>query len=458
MIFFKKTVMSKNIYFVGIGGAGTSSLARIYLAKGYNVMGSDNGDGFYTKPLQKEGIKIFDNFSIDNIPKDVEFVIHSTAFDDRNIEISEFKNRGVKILSYPEALGEIMKEFETIAICGTHGKTTTTAMTAFAFTGAGEDVNVLVGSIIPQWSSGARTGSSKYFIVESDEYQNKLSYYHPKIVVLTSIDYDHPDFFKDFESYKKTFRDFVNKVPKDGIIVACCDDKNIKDVLKDAKARIIYYGEDNFADACIVQTETKNKVQRVYFDFEGKREVLEIGMFGIHNAKNALAAWLVAKTLINKKTGILSGLKNFQGVARRAENKGVYKDALLIDDYAHHPSELGATINSFKKIYKNKNIIAAFHPHTFSRTQVLFDDFVKSLLLADEIIILEIYSSAREKSGNISSKDLVVAINEIEKKAIYIDTIEQLAKWAKDNLKKDDVFITLGAGDIWKVHDKILND
>ncbi len=450
--------MNKNIYFVGIGGAGTSSLARLYVAKGCNVIGSDDGDGFYTNSLKKEGIKVFDSFNVKNIPENIEFVVHSTAFNDENIEISEFKKRGVKIFSYPEALGEITKKYTTIAVCGTHGKTTTTAMTTFVLTGAKKNPSALVGSIIPQWSSGARVGDSEYFIIEADEYQNKLRYYYPKVVVLTSIDYDHPDFFEDFESYKQVFRDFVNKVPSNGVIIACIDDEDVVEVVKDVKARVIYYGENELADARILKTETESELQKVFITFNGEKEVLEVKMFGIHNAKNALAAWIVGKVLTNNRNGITTGLKNFSGVARRAEKKGVYNKALLIDDYAHHPSEISTTIKSFKKLYKDKNIIVAFHPHTFSRTKALFDDFVNSLFLADKIIILEIYTSAREKQGEISSKDLVLAVNEIEKKAIYIQTIEDLAIWVKNNLKKDDIFITLGAGDIWKVHDKILSN
>ncbi len=450
--------MNKNIYFVGIGGAGTSSLARLYIAKGCNVIGSDDGDGFYTNSLKKEGIKVFDSFNVKNIPENIEFVVHSTAFNDENIEISEFKKRGVKIFSYPEALGEITKKYTTIAVCGTHGKTTTTAMTTFVLTGAKKDPSALVGSIIPQWSSGARVGDSEYFIIEADEYQNKLRYYYPKVVVLTSIDYDHPDFFEDFESYKQVFRDFVNKVPSNGVIIACIDDEDVVEVVKDVKARVIYYGENELADARILKTEIESELQKVFITFNGEKEVLEVKMFGIHNAKNALAAWIVGKVLTNNRNGITTGLKNFSGVARRAEKKGVYNKALLIDDYAHHPSEISTTIKSFKKLYKDKNIIVAFHPHTFSRTKALFDDFVNSLFLADKIIILEIYTSAREKQGEISSKDLVLAVNEIEKKAIYIQTIEDLVIWVKNNLKKDDIFITLGAGDIWKVHDKILSN
>ncbi len=451
--------MNKLIYFVGIGGAGTSSLARLYIANGYRVIGSDDGDGFYTELLEKDGIEVFGKFSIQNIPYDIDFAVYSTAFEEGNIEILELKKRDVKIFSYPEALGEMTKKYTTIAVCGTHGKTTTTAMTAYALIGANKDPNVLVGSIIPEWLGGARSGSSDVFVIEADEYQDKLRYYHPKVIVLTSIDYDHPDFFENFEVYKNVFKKFIDRLPKDGILIACVDDENVRKVICGANVEVISYGESEFAKARIIKTENKNNKQYISIIFEDKKNILTTKMFGIHNAKNAVAAWLVS-VLISKgnKLGSSNGLENFAGVARRAEKKGIYNDALLIDDYAHHPREISTTLKSFKKIYKDKKIIAAFHPHTYSRTEALFNDFVKSLLLADEVIIIDIYSSAREKTGKISSKDLVEEINKIQKKAIYKKTIKNLSEWALNNLEENDIFITLGAGDIWKVHDIILNN
>ncbi len=452
--------MNKKIYFVGIGGAGTSSLARLYIAQGYNVVGSDEGgDGFYTELLKKDKIQVFDKFDINNIPNDVEFVVHSTAFGKENIEIAEFIKRGVKVFSYPQALGNMTKKYTTIAICGTHGKTTTTAMTAYTLLGTGDDVSALVGSIIPKWSGGAKIGTSSEFVIEADEYQNKLKYYYPKVVVLTSIDYDHPDFFENFEVYKDTFKTFIEKIPKDGTLIACIDDSDVNNIVKNFRnSNIITYGENKSSDARIIGTKIENNKQYITVLYKGEKSTLITQMFGIHNARNAVAAWLVGVLFSGDKEKSALGLESFEGVSRRAERKGIYNGAILIDDYAHHPKEVSVSIKAFKQTYKNKKIIVAFHPHTYSRTKALFKDFVDALLLADEIIIIDIYSSAREKKGSISSRDLVQKINETKNVAIYKKTIKDLSLWAKNNINKDDVFVTLGAGDIWKVHELILNN
>ncbi|MCK4635920.1 MAG: UDP-N-acetylmuramate--L-alanine ligase [Candidatus Moranbacteria bacterium] len=448
---------NQNIYIIGIGGAGTSALARLYQSQGHNISGSDDGDGFYTKSLKKESIKIFNSFDKKNIPEKIDFAVHSTAFNETNSEIAEIKNRGIKLFSYPEALGKITKKYFTIAVCGTHGKTTTTAMTTHTLIACEKNPTAIVGAPVIGWeTSGFRKGGKEFLVIEADEYQNKLAFYHPTAVILTSIDFDHPDFFKDFDEYKKVFTDFIKRIPKHGFLVACANDKDVLEIIKNAECQVITYGTENNADAQIINREIVGNKQEVVFKYKEKNYTITINSFGLHNALNALGAWLTAFSLTGNAELSSQGISEFVGTKRRFERKGLYKNALLFDDYAHHPEEIRATLSSLREAFPKKNIVAAFHPHTFSRTKALLNEFARTLDLADRVIILDIYGSVREEHGGVSAQDLVDEINQdIQKKAVNLKDVDELANFMKNNLTENDVFITLGAGDIYKVYDKI---
>ena len=453
--------MANKIYFIGIGGAGTSMLARIYKNIGYDVLGSDEGDGFYTEGLKKEGIRVFDKFNKDNLNvKNIEFVVYSTAYDESNIEMRECRKKGIRLISYPEAVGKLTKKYKTIAVCGTHGKTTTTAMTSFGLEGSGILSTTLVGSVVNGWNGGVKIGDSEYFVLEADEYQNKLGFYSPFIVVLTSMDYDHPDFFNNFEEYKNAFNDFVQKIPKDGMLVACIDDKNVRNFLNDLDLNAVTYGFSKDADVLILKNYYRNSYNVIEFLFEGKAYKLEIVAPGKHNAQNAVAAWIVGNIVSgnNQSNKVSEGIKKFYGIKRRFERIGSYKGAMLFDDYAHHPKEIEATIKASRDVFPDKELIIAFHPHTFSRTEALFDEFTDVLGLADKVLLLDIYGSARESVGNITALDIVNTINsKYSDKSVYVKDFSGLKKWLEDNLDLNKVFFSMGAGDIWKIHNLLID-
>jgi UDP-N-acetylmuramate--alanine ligase len=444
----------KKIYIVGIGGAGTSALALIYKKRGFDVVGSDEGDDFYVSNFEQEGIDVYHTFNALHITQDIDLVIYTTALSiEKNVELQKAKALSLKIQSYPEAVGELTQEYKTIAVCGTHGKTTTAALLAHAFVDIDKDPIALVGSKISNWNSGAYVGTGKYFILESDEYQNKLAFYKPYSIILTSLDYDHPDFFHTFEDYKKVFSDFVKKIPSNGFLVANGDDDDVRDVALSANCQVFFYGESKMNNCQIVNRNIDQKGQDIVVQFRDEEFEIKTQLFGIYNAKNVVAAWIMSFLVSNDAVNSASGVSKCVGTARRFERRGELNGAILIDDYAHHPEEIKATLQTVKEIFQDKNIIVAFHPHTFSRTEALFDEFTQAFSIADEVILLDIFASVRETTGNITTQDLVDKINCNKKQNIH--TIKELANWMKNNLTEKDVFLTMGAGDIYKVYDLI---
>lgn len=449
----------KKIYIVGIEGAGTSALAQIYHALGYKVSGSDNGDHFFGKNLQKLGIKVHEEFAAMNVPEDIDFAVHSTAFKDDNPEIARIKKLGIKLYSYAEALGNLFNERIGIAVCGTHGKTTTTAMVASIFEAVGKDPSAVVGSMLKQWEGNARAGKGEYFVLEADEYQNKLQFYKPWAAILTSSDYDHPDFFPDFESYKKTFKEFVAKIPKTGVLVVWGDSADTLEIAKAASCNVLTYGfgEENDYKVSNLKSQISNNIVRQTFKIDCGDVSLgdfEIQMVGKHNALNAVAVIALAHFAQFELEKVREGLGNFQGIKRRFEYIGTYNyDTLLVDDYAHHPDEIKATLSGARSIYSDKNITVVFHPHSFTRTKALLEEFAQSFDDADRVIVLDIYGSARENSGDVSSEDLVKLMNKYQHgKAEHIPTIEKVEEYIKSGeYGKNDILITMGAGDVWRV-------
>lgn len=443
--------MSKKVYFVGIEGAGMSALAVLYSNLGYEVLGSDDGDHFYGDNLKKNGIKVFDSYNAGNLPDDVSEVVYSTALGEDNVEIIEAKSRKVKLESYPKALANLFNKKMGIAVCGTHGKTTTTAMLSLVLDKLDLRPMAIVGSKVADWDGNSLSGDGGYFVIEADEYQNKLSYYNPWSVILTSVDYDHPDFFKTPEDYKKSFSDFVKKIPKHGNLIYFNDSRNVVDVADHVKCSQVSYGFSDGSDYLIKNYKVKEKSFEVLY----KEKLL--GEFGLklpgrHNALNATAGIAFCHQLKLDLDIVKKVLKNFRGTARRFERVGKKNDAILIDDYAHHPEEVRATLKTAKEFFPDKNIIAVFHPHTFTRTEALIDDFAQSFGDANNVIVIDIFGSSRESAGKVHSRDLVEAINQCDpRKARYIATIEEVTDALNNSIGENDVVISMGAGDVWRV-------
>ncbi len=451
----------KKIYIIGIEGAGTSALALMYKELGYDVSGSDNGDHFYGDVLAKKGIKVFDGYDADNLPQNVSMVVYSTAIKENNPELFEATKRNLKKVTYPEALAELFNKKIGVAICGTHGKTTTTALLAFVLNKLNLQPNAIVGSKVLDWNGNSLVGKGDYFVIEADEYQNKLRYYNPWSVILTGIDYDHPDFYKNFADYKKVFADFVKKIPGHGFLFYCNDDRDVVEVSELATCKKFSYGFSENSDYKIKNEKiliTEKEISQT-FEVFNKNKLLgkfKVKILGRHNVLNAttVIAFCHNLNLDLKKVGKV--LNEFSGTARRFQYLGKNKGAILIDDYAHHPEEIKATLQTARSIYRDKEIIAVFHPHSFTRTEALLDDFAQSFGDCSKVIVLDIYGSARENSGKINSRDLVKKINRyFPGKAEYVPTVEEATKFLQKRIDKNQVIISIGAGDVWRVTKKL---
>ncbi len=466
--------IKKSAYFIGIKGVGMTMLAQFLKGKGYEVSGSDYPEVFLTDKVLKENkIKVFSNFSKDNIDLSADLIIYSTAYnEENNIEIKYLKNLKdkeirKKIFTYAQALAEVFNKHYGISVCGSHGKTTVSAFLGYVLNKSGLSPNVLVGSRVPQFKGSTLVGKSKIFVAETDEYQNKLQYFYPQAVLLNNIDYDHPDFFKDGKAYLKVFKDYVKKIPKKGFLVLNNGDKNNLKAAKACQAKIISYDlVEDYSTAYKKETvnflayNLKIKNNKQIFQVNNLGE-FKISLFGKHNVLNALAVIATSLELGIKIEEIKKHLVSFKGTERRAQILGKHNQAIIIDDYAHHPSEVKASLNAFRSVYKNKNLITVFHPHTFTRTKALFSDFVQCFRDSDELIILDIYGSAREKRGGVSSEKLVAKIKEVYKKEKIsrkvrnIKTISLAAKYLKNKINKDDVLILMGAGDVFRLYKEL---
>ena len=435
------------IHFIGIGGIGVSALAQYYLKKGHKISGSDLVSSEITELLSGMGAKIYiGKHRAKNIPKRADLVIYSPAVQDNNPELKKAKNLHTLcsvpcVISYPQALGELTKEYFTIAVSGTHGKSTTTAMIGLILKKARLDPTVIIGTKLKEFNnSNCRVGKSRYLVIEADEHFASFLNYWPKIIVLTSIDRDHLDYYKNLNNILKTFKEYIAHLPKNGYLIANRDDKNILKILKDKKLlltkNILFYSLKNRGAKKI-------------------KEILKIP--GDHNVSNALAALSVAKILKIPYKISLKALSEYKGAWRRFEEKevkiGNYK-IKLISDYGHHPAEIKTTLAAAREKFPDREIWCVYQPHQYQRTFYLFDDFVKVFKKApvDKVIITDIYDVAgREKRSikrKISSKILV---KKIKKSSVIYLPKKKIKRCLEKNLKKGQILIIMGAGDIYNL-------
>ncbi len=432
------------IHFIGIGGIGVSALAQYYLAKGHTVSGSDLAASEITDFMQQKGVGVIIGNSADNIKQDFDLVVYSPAVKETNPELAKAKELGIKAQSYPEALGDLTKEYYTIAVAGAHGKSTTTTMIALALTRAGCDPTVIVGTRVKEFSaqggpasgggSNFRAGKSKFLVIEACEYDSSFLHYQPHIVVLTNIDKEHLDYFKTFANVKKAFKDFIVRLPNDGFLVFDKDDKYAPKL-----------GKTKFK---AVGISLKQK------DSAKVRKILKVP--GKHNVAHGLAVLAVAKILNIPEKIVLESLAEFRGTWRRFE---ILKEGKLtvISDYGHHPNEIMATLQAACEKYPKKRILCVFQPHQHQRTYYLFNDFVKVFRSApvDSIILTDIYDVAGRETKKInqevSSEELANKIN--RKNVIYCAT-NDLENFVKEKVKDTDVLIVMGAGDIYHLVEK----
>lgn len=463
----------KSAYFIGIKGVGMTMLAQFLRQQGVIVSGSDVSETFMTdKVLRDAGVEVFAGFKATQV-KPADLIVYSIAYDKKNNEevsaLAKFKNS--LVLNFSEAVGAVFSAHHGVAVCGSHGKTTTSAWLGYVLHKAGLEPNVLVGARVPQFKGSAISGKSKLFVAEADEYGNKLRYFAPQGVLLNNVDYDHPDYYKTKKSYLQAFIDFVKKIPKSGFLVVNVQDEQAIEAAKYCQGRVFpyavvstsaeakYWGEKGI----LVAYGATIKDGQQYFKIFGQAGTFKIKLLGAHNIANALAVIAGALALGVEMLEIKKHLATFLGTARRSELLGTFNGVKVYDDYAHHPSEVQATIKAFREAYTDKHLVVFFHPHTFTRTKALFKNFIKSFSGVDFLGVLEIYGSAREKQGGISSKDLVAEIqkgNKLEKnkqQVKYFKDLKAAEVYLRDNLKKGDLLLLMGAGDIFRVGEGLLD-
>lgn len=445
----------RSAYVIGIKGSGIVGIVEILQSMGIEISGSDTEEKFITdEVLKKLGIKYFEGFSKNNIPEDVDLVIYSTAYNaENNEEFRLLKEKKFPMFSYPEILAELFNQKYGLAVTGTHGKTTTSALLASVLKFCSTDPQAVIGSCVNDWGSNALAGKGEYFVIEADEFQNKLKLYEPKAAIVTSCDWDHPDFFRTFATYKEAFSDFVAKIPRTGFLVIWGDSVATNEIACSAQGEILKYGFSSDNDVVVI----KKDKQKFDLNFLDKNlGEFEINLIGDHNILNAAAVAAFCYKLNLDLEKIRAALKEFSGISRRFEIIGKRNGAVLIDDYGHHPEEIKATLKGAREFYPEKNLIAIFHPHSYSRTEALLQDFAQSFDMADKVIVLDIYGSAREYFGSVSSNDLVKLINTYSfGKADYIPTIEEVIENLKDKIGENDIVLCIGAGNGREVAEKL---
>jgi len=453
----------EHIYFIGIGGISMSGLAQILVEEGFKISGSDSKESAMTRALEDKGIKIFYGQKAENISSmgNINAVVYTAAIRPDNPEFVAAKAAGIPMLTRAELLGQIMKEYELpVAVSGTHGKTTTTSMLSKILLEANTDPTLSIGGIFSDIGGNIRVGKSEYFVTEACEYTNSFLSFFPKISIISNIDADHLDFFKDLDDIRHSFRKFAELLPDDGSLVINGDIDNVDEITNGLKCSIITYGSSDAFDyypTDITYDDHGNPSFTAHLP-EGKELEIALSVPGIHNVYNALSAIAVAKILNIEDAQIVSALDAFHGTGRRFEYKGEIGGVTIIDDYAHHPTEIKATLTAAQN-YPHSKIWCVFQPHTYTRTKALLNEFAEALSLADHVILADIYAAREKDTLGISSRTLRDKIVELGHECNYFPTTEnfnEIEKFLLQNCTKGDLLITMGAGDVVKIGDELL--
>lgn len=450
--FFEYMKPGKKGHLIGIGGVSMSALGEVLFSMGINITGSDMNESETVLSLRGKGIKV----TIGHLPENVEgadFVVRTAAVHDDNPEIAAAHEKGIPVFERTQAWGAIMRNYKNaICVSGTHGKTTTTSMVTHILMAAQSDPTVMIGGTLPLLKSGYRVGAGDTIVLESCEYYNSFHSFLPTVAIILNVDADHLDFFKDINDIKCSFGIFASNVPEGGYIIVNADDKNSMDCIAGIKGRnVVTFGIDNDADVKAIHIATGKTTA---FDLEYKGEVVarvEMKVCGKHNIYNALAAAAAALVSGVEPMSIVDGLGQFHGAGRRVEYKGEYGGADVYDDYAHHPNELRATLAAVRSMGYER-IVCAFQPHTYTRTKALFDDFVEALSLADKVYLAEIYAAREKNTIGISSRDIADKIPG----SVYCPSFDELEEKLRAEARPGDIILTVGAGDIYKVGERIV--
>jgi len=456
-----------HVHFIGIGGSGLSAIARLLLESGYTVSGSDRSLTPFADDVRKAGATVY----VGHHPRNIEgadWVVRSAAITEDNSEVQAAKRMNIPVYKRADFLGELMSDKTGIAIAGTHGKTTTTAMTSWVLSELGRDPSFIVGGVVNNLGVNARAGKGNAFVIEADEYDNMFLGLKPQIEVVTSLEHDHPDFFPTFENMMDSFKKFVDLLPTDGTLIACVEEAGAMELVPHARKagkNVVGYGiqtETTINSPLWVMAREVKPNQRGGFNFVASSNLASTGLDSVevslqvpgkHNVRNALAVLAVVDVLGLSREKAAKALAEFNGTGRRFQLRGEVNGINIFDDYAHHPTEIMATLAGARARYPERRIWAVWQPHTYSRTKTLFLEFARAFKDADEVIVTEVYA-AREPKEDFTSAEIVSTMPHLS--ARYIETLPEVTLYLLKHLKPGDVVLVLSAGDADQVSTDVI--
>ena len=447
-------VPGKRVHLVGIGGVSMCPLAEVLRGMGLQVQGSDMNDSPTVKHLRSLGIPVAIGHNAENLGS-CDLVIRTAAVHDNNPEIAGAVTRRIPVYERAQAWGAIMRRYpNAVCVSGTHGKTTTSSMCAHIFLAADADPTVMIGGTLPLLHAGYRVGQGDTIILESCEYCNSFLCFFPTVAVILNVEEDHLDFFKDLQDIEHSFRRFAELVPPTGHVIACADNTGAMTAVEGLEHPVFTFGLDHPADCTAANLDESQGTPAFDILIHGEKYAhVKLHLYGRHNVLNALAAASAAYVLGIPGEAVTRGLDDFTGAGRRFEHKGTYHGAEIYDDYAHHPDELHALLTTAKGLGYQR-VVVAFQPHTYTRTYKLFDRFVEELKLADVAVLAEIYAAREQNTLGISSADLCKQIPG----SIYCSTLDQVTEQLRQIVRPGDLVLTVGAGDIYRVGEKLLKE
>jgi UDP-N-acetylmuramate--alanine ligase len=449
----------KHLHFVGIGGARLSGLAKLYHDRGFSISGSDWQQSRVTQKLVEQGIQVHIGHQAANIAG-ADLVVYTNAVGKENPEVLKAVEQGVPLLEGAELLGKLMGEVgKGIAIAGTHGKTTTSAMTAMILTEGGIDPTVLIGGEVAAFDGNHRSGKSEYMVVEACEFKRSFLHLNPAMELITNIDWDHPDCFPTFADVVQTFADFVDRLPQDGVLVTWGDDPNAAGLLRRFPGKGISFGFQPQFDWELSEIRPEPPLGiAARLRYHGKDQgILRLAVPGRHNLQNAAGALAIAAELGVDLPTALATVGRFTGVHRRFEIKGKVNQALIVDDYAHHPGAIRTTLAAARGFF-NGRIWCVFQPHLFSRTKYLLPEFARSFTDSDILVLADIYPAREVDPGDISSADLAREAAKHHQDVRYLGKLDRITEYLQQHLEPGDLVITMGAGDVWKVGERLVQN
>jgi UDP-N-acetylmuramate--alanine ligase len=445
------------IHFIGIGGTGLSAIARVLLESGFTVTGSDRQLSPLAQGLMDAGVRVWIGHQAVNVA-DASMVVRSSAVPDNNVEVQAALAAGIPVYKRSEFLGQLLVDRIGVAVAGTHGKTTTTAMIAWMLSEIGQEPSFIIGGVSKNLNTNARAGKGKIFVIEADEYDRMFLGLRPKIAIVTNIEHDHPDCYPTAEDFYQAFMAFAMNLNHQGLLIGCGDDEGVKRLVTEIRAQGVLAMTYGFQHNCFYQAQNLSCGANGCYAFsmffqDNFLGSLTLQVPGKHNLLNALAALAAIHQLGLPLAPAFRAMANFIGTGRRFELRGEIHGTVVIDDYAHHPTEIKATLSAARDRYPGRRIWAVWQPHTFTRIQALFRQFASAFTLADQVIVTEVYA-AREVVNDFSAREVADAIT--HPKVHFIPTIDQVVKFLHENLASGDVLLVLSAGDADRISTQVL--